>query len=117
MAYFCLNSTHSKLRMAHEAHIGPKIYKTTANIVGKKYKFGVQVPSSVRQALQLDKENGNTLWADAIQKEMDCLNKHSVFKLGDFSVGKPPEGYKKIPQHIVCDVKFDLRRQQKPYPA
>ena len=88
-----------------------KAYKANTNVFGRKYKFGVEVPRSVRHALQLDKENGNTLWKDAIQKEMDCLNKYQVFKLGDFKEESPPEGYKKVPHHIVFDVKFDLRRR------
>ena len=44
------------------------------NKVKKKYwrtthKYGVRVPKTVKEALQLDKENNNTLWADAIKKE------------------------------------------------
>ena len=43
--------------------------------VKKKYwrtthKYGVRVPKSVQEALQLDEINGNTLWRDAINKEM-----------------------------------------------
>lgn len=34
------------------------------------YKFGIQVPRNKREALQLDKENGNTLWQDAITTEI-----------------------------------------------
>ena len=41
----------------------------------KKYaktmmKFGIEFPKTVDQALALDKKNSNTLWADAIAKEM-----------------------------------------------
>ena len=36
----------------------------------KTHKFGIEVPRDVRHALQLDKENNNTFWADAIRKEM-----------------------------------------------
>ena len=32
------------------------------------YKFGVRVPKSVKQALQFDQEDGNTLWKEAIDK-------------------------------------------------
>jgi hypothetical protein len=43
--------------------------------VKKKYwrtthKYGIQVPKTVKEALQFDRENGNTYWADAIKKEM-----------------------------------------------
>ena len=36
----------------------------------KTHKFGIKVPKSVEQAVQFDKENGNTLWWDAICQEM-----------------------------------------------
>ena len=32
-------------------------------------KFGIKLPKTVAEALNIDKENGNTLWADAIVKE------------------------------------------------
>jgi hypothetical protein len=38
-----------------------------------KYKFGVQIPTSISHALRLDMLNGNNLWAEVIQKEMDQL--------------------------------------------
>lgn len=34
------------------------------------FKFGVQMPSSIPDAARLDHENGNTLWMDALCKEM-----------------------------------------------
>ena len=45
------------------------------NKVKKKYwrtthKFGIRIPKTFAEALQLDKENGNTYWSDAISKEM-----------------------------------------------
>ena len=71
-------------------------------------KFGVMIPSSVQEALELDKQNGNTLWADAIEKEM--ANNRIAFELlprGD----KPPPGFKKIRCHMNFEVKMDLRRK------
>jgi hypothetical protein len=32
------------------------------------------VPKTVNEALELDKKNGNTLWADTIAKEMKVLD-------------------------------------------
>ena len=34
------------------------------------HKFGVRIPNTVTEALSLDEDNVNTLWQDAIQKEM-----------------------------------------------
>jgi hypothetical protein len=36
-------------------------------------KYGVIIPCSAKHAMELDTENGNTLWADAIKKEIDSL--------------------------------------------
>ena len=34
------------------------------------HKFGIELPKTIKEALELDKKNGNTFWADAIAKEM-----------------------------------------------
>ena len=77
----------------------------------KKYKFGVTIPFGIKQAMRLDKENGNTLWFDAIKKELECLNEWKGFRI--LKKGEqPPKGYKQIPYHFVFDVKFqDLRHR------
>ena len=36
----------------------------------RTHKYGVQVPRNVKEALEIDAENGNTLWADVIELEM-----------------------------------------------
>ena len=36
----------------------------------KKHKYGITVPNIVKEAIEIDKKNGNTLWWDAIMKEM-----------------------------------------------
>ena len=77
----------------------------------KVIKFGITVPNNVKEALILDKENGNNLWAEAIQKEMTALNKASVF------IHYPPNHkidpqYQYAPLRIIFDVKQeDLRRK------
>ena len=47
-------------------------------------KYGVVIPRSVKHAKELDTENGNTLWADAIMKEID-----SLLRLGCFDLHAP----------------------------
>jgi hypothetical protein len=37
---------------------------------GTVYMFGVQVPRNFAEAMELDKQNGNMLWLDAIVKEL-----------------------------------------------
>jgi hypothetical protein len=47
----------------------------------RKYKFGVQIPTSITHALRLDKLNGNNLWQEAIQKEMGQLKEYQMFRV------------------------------------
>lgn len=34
------------------------------------HKFGIEVPKTYDDCIRIDRENGNTLWQDAIRKEM-----------------------------------------------
>ena len=79
------------------------------------HKFGFEVPKTVRRAHELDKENGNTRWRDAIVKEMDAVK--TAFKMLD--EGKdPPPGYQQIDCHMIFDIKMeDFRRKALPYGA
>ena len=84
------------------------IKQVTHRLAKKQIKFGVKVPASVEEALSLDKENGNTLWSEAINKELK--NVLIAFKL--LEEGEQlPVGSKLIPYHIIFDVKLDLTRK------
>ena len=71
-------------------------------------KFGIKVPGSVAEALQFDKENGDTLWSDAIAKE--TANVRIAFERLEDGEALPP-GSKRIPYHFIFDVRFDLTRK------
>ena len=36
----------------------------------KTHKYGIHIPHNALEALSIDKESDNTLWADAMAKEM-----------------------------------------------
>ena len=36
----------------------------------RTHKCGIRVPKNVDEAYEIDKENGDTLWTDAIREEM-----------------------------------------------
>jgi hypothetical protein len=74
------------------------------------FKFGVQIPKSLKEAIQIDKENGNCEWQDAIQKEIGKLFELCVFNVLKHSE-KPPTGYQRIPTWMHCDLKFDGRKK------
>jgi Reverse transcriptase (RNA-dependent DNA polymerase) len=69
------------------------------------YKFGVHIPTTVAEALELDRRNGNTLWYDAITKEM--TNIMIAFKFLDPGQS-PPIGSKLIPCHMIFTIKMDF---------
>jgi hypothetical protein len=70
----------------------------------RTHKFGIRIPKSVSEALEIDQENGNDLWKKAIQKEM--TNVRVAFRILDEDQKVPP-GYQYMACHIVFDVKFD----------
>ena len=58
------------------------------------YKFGVEVPHSVKQAMAIDKKNSNHFWRDAGQTEINQLDEYEVFE--DLGPGAaPPEATKR----------------------
>ena len=71
-------------------------------------KFGIVIPTTVREALELDKANGNTYWQDAISKEYEDVK--IAFKLLEEGEKVPP-AYQEITCHLIFEVKFDLRRK------
>ncbi len=46
------------------------VHKQTTRYLKRIHKFGIEVPQTVKEALDLDRKNGNTLWGDAITEEM-----------------------------------------------
>ena len=67
----------------------------------RTHKFGLRVPKSVREAFEIDEENGDNLWRDAINKEMPKLLNAVAVHDGD-----PSElvGYQKITGHMIFDI-------------
>jgi hypothetical protein len=79
------------------AYVTKRYYKRTR-------KFGIEVPKSWDDCVRLDKENDNTLWQDAVRKDMK--NVRVAFKIlnGEESV---PSTYQEIRCHIIFDVKME----------
>ena len=84
------------------------VNKTKSRIRKGNTKFGITIPTTVREALELDRQNGNTYWQDAIAKEYRDINIASKL-LGDGE--RIPPTYQKITCHLIFEVKFDLRRK------
>lgn len=71
-------------------------------------KFGIEIPTSVEHAYELDRRNGNTMWRDALKKEM--YNVGVAFEI--LEDGTPaPKGWRKATGHLIWDVKMDFTRK------
>ena len=73
--------------------------------------FGIRVPKTVDEAIQLDDENGNTFWYESIQKEMknvriafDVDHETSVEQARS---NKHYVGFQEIKCHMVFVIKMD----------
>mmetsp|Transcript_25131 Transcript_25131/g.35990 ORF Transcript_25131/g.35990 Transcript_25131/m.35990 type:complete len:379 (-) Transcript_25131:1183-2319(-) len=71
------------------------------------YKFGLCVPSSVKEALEIDKERGDSFRQDAIAKETGNV----LIAFDIRSDDKPPPGYQFIPHNIIFEIKMDFTRK------
>ncbi len=72
------------------------------------HKYGIEVPTSMKHAYQIDAQAGNTFWRDAVAKEM--LNVGIAFEVLTED-RKAPVGWKKVTGHLVWDVKMDFTRK------
>ena len=90
--------------------------------VKKKYwrtthKFGIKLPHSVEEALEIDRITGTDLWRKALNKEMSKVkmpgNARDDLTLEDVRSGKAKDmiGYQEIGCHIVFDIKMDFSRK------
>ena len=84
------------------------IARTKSRYWKRRNKFGIELPKSIEEALELDRKNGNTYWHDAIKKEMD--NVKIAFNILD-NKSDIPLGYKSLTVHMVFDVKMDFTRK------
>ena len=50
------------------------------------FKYGIQVPRNASHAIELDRQNGNTMWQDSMKKEIDDLASYDCwdYKEGGF---------------------------------
>ena len=71
-------------------------------------KYGIRVPRSTRQALEFDRINGDSVWQDAINKEMRDVAVAFKLKDDDERIGND---YKSVGFHMVFGIKMDFTRK------
>jgi hypothetical protein len=57
-----------------------RILKVSASPAGIKYKFGIQVPKGIKNEIDLDNNNGNQLWQEAIETELKQLTDYQTIR-------------------------------------
>ena len=70
----------------------------------RTHKFGFEVPKTVKHTVEIDHENGNSLWQDAIALEMEAV--HVAFKVMNEGE-EPPPAYQYMECHFMFDIKLD----------
>ena len=97
----CLQYITLKKRQVILSALKKRIRKTT-------HKYGIEIPTSVEHAFELDRKNGNNLWKDAL--EMEMYNIGVAFEI--LEDGKTaPAGYTKVSGHLIWSVKMDFTRK------
>jgi hypothetical protein len=91
-----------KHAMKKRERLSKQVYKRKRM---KKFKYGIEVPNTVEQAHALDEKDRNSLWRDAITKEVK--NVMVAFEIKDPGE-KPPGGYGEIPLRMIFTIKTDL---------
>jgi hypothetical protein len=82
--------------------------KINARIRKTAHKYGIEIPTSVENAMEIDRSNNNTFWKDALAKEMTEVG--VAFEVLEEDM-KAPIGWSKVTGHLVWDVKMDFTRK------
>ena len=102
-----------------------RVLKKTKAIISKvksrywktTHKYGIKLPHSVQEALQIDKDTNTDFWARAIAKENKKVKKswrsRDDVTPEDVRDGKVPDmiGYTEIKGQMVFDIKMDFTRK------
>ena len=70
----------------------------------RTHKFGIKIPKTAKEAKEFDFKNGNTLWWDAICKEMQ--NVRPAFKAWDKDLPELPIGYQEVKCYLIFVIKM-----------
>ena len=97
-----------KIDAAKLIRLAKRVCKAKRN--DPKYMFGIKVPQSRQEAMDLDRENGNNLWLESIETETGQILEYDTFKILEPGE-KAPHGYQFVPLTLVFAVKHDGRRK------
>ena len=75
------------------------------------HRYGVRLPKTTAEALRIDNDNGDTLWWDAICKEM--ANVRVAFEEFSEPLSNMKPGFKKLTCHLIFEVKLSENFRRK----
>jgi hypothetical protein len=64
-----------------------RIHKSSMSSTSIKYKFGAQLPRGIKNAVHLDRKNGNNLWQEDVKTEHKQLTNYHGFIVLDSGGG------------------------------
>ena len=80
------------------------ISKTASKYFQKTQKYGLRIPHIVKEAIEIDKENGDILWWNSILQKMK--NVRPAFEAYKGNKEDLPPGYQQIKFHMIFDIKL-----------
>ena len=84
------------------------ISKVKGRLKKTSHKCGIEMSTSVEHAIELDRQNGNRLWQDALEKEMFAVGVAFHILENDEAL---PTGWTPASGHTVWDLKMDFTRK------
>jgi hypothetical protein len=100
------------VRKIRRAQKGGNKKKKRQNYGKPVFMWGIQVPRNIKQAVEFDKQNGDSYWSDSIKSEVTALTDLECFEFkdGDFECS---DDYQKTTLTMIFSVKHDLRRKSR----
>ena len=86
------------------------VRKRNPRYLKKTHKFRIEVPTTVAEALELDKKYGGNHWSDGIASEINNM-KVAFYVLPDGQ--NAPIGYQFVKCHMIFDVNMEDFRRKK----
>jgi hypothetical protein len=80
----------------------------------RTHKFGIELPKTVKEALEIDARTGTTYWRDALELEMKNVRVAFDILKDDDEI---PPGYQRIDCHVIFDIKMGSLRRKCRYVA
>jgi hypothetical protein len=80
----------------------------------RTHKFGIELPKTVKEALEIDRQTGTNHWREAVDLEMKNVG-IAFYVLEDKD--EIPVGYQQIRGHLIFDIKKGSLRRKARYVA